>query len=75
VKEFLVRSGDNKDDDFVHGATASAISVTVFMWEYMQNHLEKENSLLVTVGLKVKHKLKPILLKCSSMINASLSYV
>jgi hypothetical protein len=27
------------------------------------------------VGLKVKHKLKPILLKCSSMINASLSYV
>lgn len=74
MKEFLVRSGDNKDDDFVHGATAGAMSVTAFLWKVMQNHLEKENSLSVTGGLKVKHKLKLILLKCSSMINASLSY-
>jgi len=40
VKEFLLESGDNKDDDFVHGATAGAMSVTAFKWEDMQYHIE-----------------------------------
>jgi len=41
VKEFLLGSGDNKDDDFVHGATASAMSVTAFMREDMQKQIEQ----------------------------------
>jgi hypothetical protein len=36
VKEFLLGSGNNKDDDFVHGATAGDVSVTALMWEDMQ---------------------------------------
>jgi len=40
VKEFLLGSGDNKGDGFVHGATVGAMSVTAFKWEDMQYRIE-----------------------------------
>jgi hypothetical protein len=50
VKEFLLGSGDNKDDDFVHGATAGAMSVTALMWEDMQNHIEQREQFVSNCG-------------------------
>lgn len=50
MKEFLLGSGDNKDDDFVHGATAGATSDTAFMWEDMQNHIEQREQFVGNCG-------------------------
>jgi len=50
VKEFLLGSGDYKDDDFVHGATAGAMSVSAFMWEDMENHIEQREQFVGNCG-------------------------
>jgi len=50
VTEFLLGSGDNKYDDFVNGAIAGAVSVTVFMWVDMQNHIEQREQFVGNCG-------------------------
>jgi hypothetical protein len=56
-----LESSGNKDGDTVQGTTAltvpSAMSVTAFTWENMKNYVQ-QRELLVTVGLKMKHKMK-----------------
>lgn len=50
MKEFLLGSGDNWDDDFVHGATAGAMSVTAFMLGGMQSHIEQREQFVGNCG-------------------------
>jgi len=45
----LLGSSDNKDD-FVHSATAYAMSVTAFMWEDMQNHIQQREQFVGNCG-------------------------
>jgi hypothetical protein len=60
---------DNESDDvqFATASSAPSVSHAIFTWEDMTNYVGQRNSLLITMGVKRKPKMKLTVLKCSNV--------
>ena len=68
VGEEIVSENSDDESDDVQCATASSApsaSSATFMWEDMTNYVGQRENFLITVGLKMKPKMKLSVLKCS----------